>query len=197
MKFIQLVPSLLLTSAIVALLTTPAKSQEKLSIAVNKSKASTDSKSSSQLATLGTKIPQVKPITEIRRLSEIKRPSQSAQTLLVQSPTPPNTPTTEIVQVTGVKANPTSKGLELILQTSSGQQLQLLNRSAGKSFIVDIPSAQLRLPSGDGFTFRSLAPIAGVSEIIVTNFNANTIRVTVAGRAKLPTIELFDSPNGV
>ncbi|MDF5720632.1 MAG: TonB-dependent siderophore receptor [Rhizonema sp. PD37] len=195
MKFKQLVPSLLLTSVFVALLTTPAKSQEKLSIAVDKSTTSTDNRSSTQLATLGTKIPHVKSITEIKRLSEIKRPSQSAQTLLVQSPTPQNTPTTEIVQVTGVKANPTNKGLDLILQTSSGQQLQLLNRSAGKSFIVDIPSAQLRLPSGHGFIFRSKAPIAGVSEIIVTNFNANTIRVTVTAEAKLPTIELFDSPN--
>ncbi len=98
------------------------------------------------------------------------------------------------MQVTGVKANPTNKGLDLILQTSKGQVLQPINRSAGNSFIADIPSSQLRLPSGDAFTFRSTKPIAGVSEITVTNFDANTIRVTVLGEAKLPTVELFDSP---
>ena len=32
-------------------------------------------------------------------------------------------------------------------------------------------------------------------EITVTNFDANTIRVTVIGEAKQPTVELFDSPN--
>lgn len=46
-------------------------------------------------------------------LSEIKRPLPSAQ-ILVQSPT------AKIVQVTGVKANPTDKGVEIILETSLG-----------------------------------------------------------------------------
>ncbi|QKQ77867.1 TonB-dependent siderophore receptor [Nostoc sp. TCL240-02] len=111
--------------------------------------------------------------------------------LLVQSPTPPS----EVVQVTAVKANPTDKGVEVILQTSKGQQLQLVNRSSGNNFISDIPNAQLRLPSGDAFTFRSDKPIAGVSEITVTNFDANTIRVRVTGEVNQPVVELFDSPD--
>ncbi|MDF5720562.1 MAG: hypothetical protein PUP91_08755 [Rhizonema sp. PD37] len=97
MKLKQLVPSLLLTSVIVALLTTRAQSEEKLSIAVDKSTTSTSSRSSTQLATLGTRTPHVKPITEIRRLSEIERLSRSAQNLLVQSSTQSNMPTTAIV----------------------------------------------------------------------------------------------------
>ena len=194
MKIKQLVSIVLMTSAFLALLTTRVLSQEKSSIAVDLSAASTDSWSSTQKAPLLPKARIVKPITEIRRLSEIEHPSNSARTLLVQSPTPQATPTDQVVQVTGVKANPTNKGLDLILQTSKGQVLQPINRSAGKSFIADIPSSQLRLPSGDGFTFRSTKPIAGVSEITVTNFDANTIRVTVLGEAKLPTVELFDSP---
>lgn len=194
MKIKQLVSIVLMTSAFLALLTTRVLSQEKSSIAVDLSAASTDSWSSTQKAPLLPKARIVKPITEIRRLSEIEHPSNSARTLLVQSPTPQATPTDQVVQVTGVKANPTNKGLDLILQTSKGQVLQPINRSAGKSFIADIPSSQLRLPSGDGFTFRSTKPIAGVSEITVTNLNANTIRVTVLGEAKLPIVELFDSP---
>ncbi|MEH2335706.1 TonB-dependent receptor plug domain-containing protein [Nostoc sp.] len=60
---------------------------------------------------------------------------------------------------------------------------------------TDIPNAQLRLPSGEAFTFRSQKPIAGLREITVTNFDANTIRVTVTGEAGVPQVELFDSPD--
>ncbi|MHC5719670.1 MAG: AMIN domain-containing protein, partial [Nostoc sp.] len=51
------------------------------------------------------------------------------------------------------------------------------------------------LPSGEAFTFRSDKPVKGVTQIIVTNFDANTIRVTVTGEASVPTVELFDSPD--
>jgi len=71
MKFLQLVKTLLLTSAIAALLTTRALSQEKSSIGVNLSPASTDSALSTQKTPLDTKAQHVKPITEIQRLSEI------------------------------------------------------------------------------------------------------------------------------
>ncbi|NMG22718.1 TonB-dependent siderophore receptor [Brasilonema bromeliae] len=195
MKYKRLVPSLLLTGVIVGLLTTPTLSEEKSSIGVDKSTASGEkSARSTQQPRLVTNSRFVKPITEIRSLSEIERPITSAQ-MLVQSPTPQATPTSGVVEVTGVKANPTKKGVEVILQTPKGQALQLVNRSAGNNFVVDIPNAQLRLPSGDAFTFRSTKPIAGVTEITVTNFDANTIRVTVTGEAGVPTVELFDSPN--
>ncbi|MEH2066861.1 MAG: TonB-dependent siderophore receptor [Nostoc sp.] len=145
---------------------------------------------------LAKTLPQAKPpqaTGKIRQLSELEPVITSAKMLLVQSSTPANTPQTEVVQVTGVKANPTTKGVEVILQTSKGEQLQITNRSAGNNFIADIPNAQLRLPSGEAFTFRSEKPIAGVSEITVTNFDANTIRVSAIGQTGVPTVELFDS----
>ncbi|MDM9379408.1 TonB-dependent siderophore receptor [Chlorogloeopsis sp. ULAP01] len=130
---------------------------------------------------------------KIRQLSEVKHPSTNAK-LLVQSPA--NPPVSEdIVQVSGVKANPTDKGVEVILQTTGGEQLQVTNRSEGNNFIADIPNAQLRLPNGDAFTFRSQKPVTGITEITVTNLDANTIRVTVTGEASVPTVELFDSPD--
>lgn len=130
-------------------------------------------------------------VNRLKQLSKVKPAITSAQMLLVQSPAS----LTEVVQVTSVKANPTDKGLEIILQTTKGEQLQLVNHTAGSNFITDIPNAQLRLPSGDAFTFRSEKPIAGITEIAVTNFDANTIRVTVIGEGSVPTVELFDSPN--
>ncbi|MEH1836734.1 MAG: TonB-dependent siderophore receptor [Nostoc sp.] len=130
---------------------------------------------------------QPAPITKIPYLSEIDHPLTSAEKL-VQSPTP------ELVQITGVKANPTAKGVEIILQTSLGQQLQVINRSTGNNFIADIPNAQLSLSTGEAYTFRSEKPLAGITEITVTNLDANTIRVTVTGEASVPVVELSDSP---
>ena len=134
---------------------------------------------------------------EVTKISPIQEPNHFARTVqewLAQIEQQ-QTPQAEVVQVTGVKANPTNKGVEVILQTSKGQQLQLVNRSTGSNFITDIPNAQLRLPSGEAFTFRSEKPIAGVTQITVTNFDANTIRVSAIGEVGIPTVELFDSPD--
>ncbi|AVH69345.1 TonB-dependent siderophore receptor [Nostoc sp. 'Lobaria pulmonaria (5183) cyanobiont'] len=134
---------------------------------------------------------------EVTKISPIQEPNHFARTVkewLAQIEQQ-QTPQLEVVQVTGVKANPTNKGVEVILQTSKGQQLQLVNRSTGSNFITDIPNAQLRLPSGKAFTFRSEKPIAGVTQITVTNFDANTIRVSAIGEVGIPTVELFDSPD--
>ncbi|MBN4006070.1 TonB-dependent siderophore receptor [Nostoc sp. LPT] len=136
-------------------------------------------------------------ITKIKSLSEIERPATNVSGLFSQSSTPQATPIREVVQVRAVKANPTNIGVEVILQTSKGEQLQVTNRSTGNSFIADIPNAQLRLPSGEAFTFRSEKPLAGITEIIVNNFDANTIRVTVIGEGSSPTVELFDSDEGL
>ncbi|BAY91132.1 TonB-dependent receptor plug domain protein [Tolypothrix sp. PCC 7601] len=101
------------------------------------------------------------------------------------------------VVITGVKANPTDKGVEVILETNQGEQLQVTNRSEGNNLIADIPNAQLRLPNGDTFTFRSDQPISGITEITVTNVDANNVRVTIAGEKVLPTVELFDGDEGL
>ncbi|MEH2180742.1 TonB-dependent siderophore receptor [Nostoc sp.] len=179
-----------ITSVFMTLVAQPVWAQSTRTASITAStKASADS------TQLISKKQVIEPIKKIQQLKQIKLPISSAQTLLVQSPTPETAPTPELVQVTGVKANPTSKGVEVILQTSKGQELQITNRSAGNNFIADIPNAQLRLLNGEAYTFRSEKPIQGVTEITVTNFDTNTIRVTVIGEASLPTVELYDSPD--
>ncbi|MDF5725100.1 MAG: TonB-dependent siderophore receptor [Rhizonema sp. PD37] len=132
---------------------------------------------------------------KIPLLSEIQPPLRSAK-MLVQLPTPLSTPAAQIVPVSFVKANPIKTGLELVLQTTLAASLKLQNRTQvnSKTFVVDIPNAQLRLPGNRVFSFRSLKPIAGITEISITNFDANTIRVTVIGEAAPPIVELYDSP---
>lgn len=138
--------------------------------------------------------------TNAQSVQELDRSARTVKEWFAQieqqnPPLPAQNQGGEVIQVTSVKANPTSKGVEVILQTSIGQQLQVVNHSSGNNFIADIPNAQLRLPNGDAFTFRSTSPIAGVSEITVTNFDAKTIRVSVTGEAGVPIVELFDSPD--
>ncbi|MDF5712130.1 MAG: TonB-dependent siderophore receptor [Nostoc sp. S4] len=135
-------------------------------------------------------------IKEIPRLSEIERPITSAQ-MLVQSPTPSPPLVTQVVPITGVKANPTRQAVEVILETLLGTQLQVTNRSTGNNFIVDVSGGQLRLLSGEAFAFRSEKPLAGITEITVINIDANTVRVTVVGEKALPTVELFDDNVGL
>ncbi|WP_423753485.1 TonB-dependent receptor plug domain-containing protein [Chlorogloeopsis fritschii] len=126
-----------------------------------------------------------KPMSKISQLSDIEKPATSIQQWLAQS----------LVQVIGVKLQATDKGIEVILETNQSDQLQLTNKSEGNSYIVEIPNAQLRLPSGN--TFRQEKPTAGITEVIVTNLDANTIRVTVRGETSAPQVELFDDNEGL
>ncbi|MCL6751999.1 TonB-dependent siderophore receptor [Nostoc sp. CCCryo 231-06] len=115
--------------------------------------------------------------------------------LLAQLSTPDSAKPTELIEVTAVKVNSTEKGVEIILETAKGNQLQVLNRSSGNSYIADIPNAQLRLPNNN--TFRQEKPFAGITEVIVTNQDANSIQVIVIGEVSLPTVELFDGDEGL
>ncbi|MCW5312702.1 TonB-dependent siderophore receptor [Nostoc sp. KVJ3] len=187
MKLKKLLPYLLLTSSLNVLIATTARSEE-VGIGVSEHPKSTPTDANSNQSFT------VEPIKEIQRISELVHPAKSAE-ILRQAPQLSQGDATKIVPVSSVKANPTAKGVEVILQTSLGEKLQLVNRSSGNNFITDIPNAQLRLANGDAFTFRSERPVAGINEITVTNFDANTIRVTVIGDASVPAVELFDSPD--
>lgn len=98
---------------------------------------------------------------------------------------------TVVVQVRGVRLNPTPDGLEVILETPLGQQLQASTRSEGNSLIAEIPNAVLVLPQGEAF--RASNPVAAISSVTVTQLDARRIRVTVTGKERLPTARLIRS----
>lgn len=158
--------------------------------------------SKGQLLPQATITKLVAPIREIRSLDQIEHPLTDAQKL-VQSPIP--TGQAEIISVTGVKVNNTDKGLEVILETGvksvdaqrlvDRHRLQVTPKTEGNSYIADIPNAQLRLTSGN--IFRQEKPAPGISLVTVTNVDANTLRITVTGEALAPTVELFDSTEGL
>ncbi|WP_207714251.1 hypothetical protein [Scytonema sp. UIC 10036] len=84
MKLRQLVPNLLLSGAIVVLVTYPAKSEEILSIKPKNSTEPIDkSVGYARQAPLVTKAQPVEATRKIRLLSEIEHPLKSAQMLFV------------------------------------------------------------------------------------------------------------------
>lgn len=100
----------------------------------------------------------------------------------------------QVIEVTAVELNPTENGIEVILVTSVAKQLQVLPRIDGNTYITDIPNTQLRLPTSN--TFRQDNPVKGITAVTVTQA-ANSIRVTVTGSQDVPTVELFDSDDGL
>ncbi|RAM53527.1 MAG: TonB-dependent siderophore receptor [Hapalosiphonaceae cyanobacterium JJU2] len=227
MKLDRFVQSLLLTGVVVVFISTPVKGQEATEDIQGKSSTQTSGKSTlvkkiastekssilasntrknrlqkSQIANSQQRAKSDKTTKNIPQLREIQLPATNAQRL-VQSPTPtsPANPQQrggeQVVPITGVKANSTQTGVEVILETPLGEQLQVTNRSTGNSFIADVSGGQLRLPSGEPFVFRSEKPITGITEIIVTNIDANTVRITVVGDNALPNVELFDDSVGL
>ncbi|MEH1833312.1 MAG: TonB-dependent receptor plug domain-containing protein [Nostoc sp.] len=135
----------------------------------------------------------VVPIRKIRSFKQIEHPFTDAQKLVQSLPIPFKA---QVIPVTAVKLNSTSKGLEVILQTGvNSQRLQLTPKTEGNSYIADIFNAQLRLTGGN--IFRQQKPAPGIALVTVTNVDANTLQITVTGEALAPTVELFDSNEGL
>lgn len=127
-------------------------------------------------------------------LSEIKRPANGTPTLVQKPLDPPNLRGKQevVVSITGVVANPTDKGIEIILQTTQGKILQPVTLALGRTYIANIPNAVLTLPQGG---FRQDNPASGITLVRVTQATANSIRVAVTGETAIPQVQLYDSPN--
>ncbi|MEH2239088.1 TonB-dependent receptor plug domain-containing protein [Nostoc sp.] len=152
--------------------------------------------SEQQLSSQKTLTTTIEATTKIPRLSELQFSKNSAA-YLFRTPRNQNSvsqisqPTTPVVSVTDVKVNTTDKGIELILVTSNSEQLSVLPKTEGNSYIVNIPNAQLQLASRE--SFQQSKPVAGIALVTVANVDANTLRVTVVGETGAPVVELFDS----
>ncbi|MEH2337435.1 hypothetical protein [Nostoc sp.] len=67
---------------------------------------------------------QAKQVTEIQSVQELKRSARIVKewfAQIEQQNPPAQNQEGEVIQVTSVKANPTSSGVEVILQTNKGQ----------------------------------------------------------------------------
>lgn len=98
----------------------------------------------------------------------------------------------EVAVVTGIGVISTSNGLEVALETESGQLLQVSSTTTeGDTLVVEIPDAQLSLP--DSNEFFSDNPTEGITAVTATNLNANTIEIRIIGfdGDGAPSVEVF------
>ena len=90
-----------------------------------------------------------------------------------------------LTQVIGVRLNPTTGGLNLVLETSTGARPQILTGTRGLVLVEDIVNTQLRLPQVN--SFRQENPAAGINSVVITQLDPNTIRVFVRGTSRPPS----------
>ncbi|ELS31790.1 MULTISPECIES: TonB-dependent receptor [Pseudanabaena] len=123
---------------------------------------------------------------QISSVRDLRQVSTKASALLAQASTNP-------VQITGVKVNPTADGLEVILETSTGNLVAPVAKTSGKLVYFDIPNAKLSLSSGDRFVLEN--PAKGIVSVSVSQANASYVRAIVTGVSAVPKATVsFSNP---
>ncbi len=128
----------------------------------------------------------LKPVAAKTKNPETKSYSISAQNLLAQATSPE-----ELIRVTGVELKETTKGLELVFQTPTGQKLVPLIQPVGNNLIIDILDATLALPTGNNF--RETNPAAGIAEVRVVQIDDSNIQIVITGEKNAPSAEIVPS----
>lgn len=123
---------------------------------------------------------------QISSVRDLRQFSTKASALLAQASTNP-------VQITGVKVNPTADGIEVILETSTGNLVAPVAKTSGKLVYFDIPNAKLSLSSGDRFVVEN--PAKGIVSVSVSQANASYVRAIVTGVSAVPKATVsFSNP---
>ena len=87
-------------------------------------------------------------------------------------------------QVTGVQVSQANNGVNIVLATQKGDRPQVIAINSGNTYQATIINTQLRLPQGNAF--RQDNPAPGISSVQVSQVDANSIRVVVAGTNGVP-----------
>ena len=101
----------------------------------------------------------------------------------------------QIVRVINIEINETAEGIEIILETETGEQLEVELYRQGNSLVAELPNAVLSLPDREEFIARN--PIAGIAAVTARNIDFNTIRVTIVGENDLPIGDIARTPEGL
>lgn len=91
-------------------------------------------------------------------------------------------------QVVAVQLNSTDMGLELVLTTSAATSDPVLVVSRDNQWIADIPNSRLVLDRGNGFLQTN--PTAEIRSVMVSQFDNDSVRITVTGADAAPVAEM-------
>jgi len=83
--------------------------------------------------------------------------------------------------ITDVQLQPTSNGIELILETPTGRQPETFQTTYGETLVIDLINTQLQ---GEGFLEEN--PVAGIASVEVIQRYSNTVRVKLVGTEEVP-----------
>ena len=122
------------------------------------------------------------PTTVIHRLQDFKRPATSVREWVAQDPQ------LKATQITGVRLNPTDRGLDVILETANGTLAAPTATTDGNKVITELPNTILTLPNGQ--PFQATKPADGIASVSVTQVNATTVRVVVTATEAAPTVQV-------
>lgn len=87
-------------------------------------------------------------------------------------------------QVTGVQVSQANNGVNIVLATEKGDRPQVFAINSGNTYQATIINTQLRLRQGN--SFRQDNPAPGISSVEISQVEANSIRVVVAGTSGVP-----------
>ncbi|MDJ0600779.1 MAG: TonB-dependent receptor [Crocosphaera sp.] len=99
------------------------------------------------------------------------------------------------ISIIGVQINSTETETNLVVETAGGETLETSISTDGNNLIIDIPNAQLQLPTGTDF--RAENPAEGIATITVTAPDANRVQVTVTGIDGLPFGDIIQTQQGL
>ncbi len=102
-----------------------------------------------------------------------------AGVLIVQAPV-----SAAPTQVTGVQVSQANNGVSIVLATEKGDRPQVFAINNGNTYQATITNTKLRLRQGN--SFRQDNPAPGISSVEITQVDANSIRVVVAGTTGVP-----------
>ncbi|NJK28685.1 MAG: TonB-dependent siderophore receptor [Acaryochloris sp. SU_5_25] len=131
------------------------------------------------------------PITAIPEADDLPPLSTQASDLMAQDA--PADQKAQVVEVTGVTAQPTATGLEIKLEAAD--TLQISTQVEGTTLVTDIDNAVLALPNGQ--PFRQENPVAGITEITVTQVQPTRVQVRVTGVEAPPVVNTTSGAEGV
>jgi len=98
-------------------------------------------------------------------------------------------------QVTDIEITNEGGNMELVLETNNGERPQVFTVSQDNTLIADLVNTQLRLPDGNGFVQENPAP--GIAMVMVSQLDANSVRVSIAGEGVAPTSEVSQTDAGI
>lgn len=122
----------------------------------------------------------------------------TAAVILLSTPLPSTEGTpaqgrlTAVTEVIGVQLNPTTRGLNVVLLTSTGDahgsasvlRPQVLTATQSNTTVADIVNIHLHLPQGK--SIRASNPAPGIASVVVTQLDPNSIQLVVTGTTNAP-----------